>query len=90
MHILLREFPHALKKPWITTAILRSMRNKDKLHKKYLNQKRFLIDTVLHDTIKRNRNMIEKLLRTPYFSHYIIQGQNDMNERGKKYTNNKY
>ena len=34
--------------------------------------------------------MIEKLLRTPYFSHYIIQGQNDMNERGKKYTNNKY
>ena len=32
---------------------------------KYLNKKIFLIDKVLHEIFKRNRNIIKKLLRTP-------------------------
>ena len=39
-------FPHALKKPWMTTGI-RSTQNKDRLYEKYLNQKRFLKGTVM-------------------------------------------
>ena len=63
-----------LKKTWITTAILRSMHNKDKLHKKYLNQKRFLIDAVLHEIFKRNRILIKKLLRTPLLQPLLHLG----------------
>ena len=63
-----------LKKTWITTAILRSMHNKDKLHKKYLNQKIFLIDAVLHEIFKRNRILIKKLLRTPLLQPLLHPG----------------
>ena len=49
-----------LKKPWIRTGILISNHNKEKLHKKYLIQKRFLINKVLHEIFKRNRNTIKK------------------------------
>ena len=37
------------------------MDNKKKLHRKYVNQKIFLINTVLHEIFKRNRNVIKKL-----------------------------
>ena len=53
-----------LKKPKITTGILRSKYNKDKLLKKYLNQKIFKISKV-HEIFKRKINITEKLLRTP-------------------------
>ena len=49
-----------LKKPWITTGILSSMHSKGKLHK--ISQKRFLINKVLHEIFKRNKNITEKLL----------------------------
>ena len=49
-----------LKKPWIRTGILTSNHNTEKLHKKYLTQKRFLINKVLHEIFKRNRNTIKK------------------------------
>ena len=48
-----------LKKLWITTGTPRSLYNKDKLHKKYLNEKRNLINKVHHDILKKNRNIIE-------------------------------
>ena len=41
------------------------MHNKDKLHKKYCNHKRFSINKVLHEIFKKNRNIIKNLLRTP-------------------------
>ena len=41
------------------------MDNKEKLHKKYVNQKRFLINAVLHEIFKRNRNIIKNLPWTP-------------------------
>ena len=34
------------------------MHKKEKLHKKYLNQKIFLINNVLHEILKKNRNII--------------------------------
>ena len=52
-----------VKKPWITTGILGSMHSKGKLHK--INQKRFLINKVLHEISKRNKNITEKLLWIP-------------------------
>ena len=57
------------------------MYNKQKLHGKYRNQKRFLINKVLYEIFKRNRNIIKKTptdTKTYYFSHCFIQRQNDM------------
>ena len=63
----------------------------EKLQKKYLIQKRFLINKVLRKVFKRNRNIIKKSpkdTKTDYFTHYFIQGQNDMKriwEKKKSY-----
>ena len=70
------------------------MHSKEKLHKKYLIQKNFLIDKVLREMFKRNINLSEKTpkdTKTDYFTYYFIQGQNDMKSIWKKnHTNNKY
>ena len=57
------------------------MHSTDKLHKKYLNQKRFLINAVLHEIFKSNRNTIEKLLWT---ITTLIRAKMIWNEHGKK------
>ena len=41
------------KKPWITADMLRSMRNKNKLLKKHLDEKRFLLIKVFKKNIKK-------------------------------------
>ena len=59
----------------------------DKIHKKYLIQKRFLINKVLHEIFKRNRNIIKKTstdTKINYFKYYFIQGQNYMKGIWKK------
>ena len=63
------------------------MHNKDKRQKKYLDQKRFLINKVFHEIFKSRRNVIKKTpteTRTDYFYHYFIQDQNDMTRTWKK------
>ena len=48
------------------------LHNKEKLCKKYLNQKTFLINNFLHEIFKRNRNIIKEPptdTKTDYFSH---------------------
>ena len=68
-----------LKKPWIRTGILISNHYKEKLHKKYLIQKRFLINEVLHDIFKRNRNTIKKtLMDTKLITSTIISSRAKM------------
>ena len=53
---------------------------KEKLLKKYVNQKRFLINTVLHEIFKTNRNII----KNSRGYHYFKQGQNDMKQTWTK------
>ena len=53
------------------------MDNKEKLHKKYVNQKIFSINTVLHEISKRNRNVIKKLLWTPLLRLLLHTGQGE-------------
>ena len=63
------------------------MHNKEKQHKKYLILEKFLIDKVLHEIFKRNRNIIKKTpkdTKTDYFTHYFTQGQNDKKRTWKK------
>ena len=60
------------------------MHNKEKLHKKYLIQARFLINKVLHEIFKKNRNIIKKIVRIPKLITSPIQGQNDMKRIWKK------
>ena len=40
------------KKTWIPTGILRSMYNKEKLYRNYLNHERLLINNALDDIFK--------------------------------------
>jgi hypothetical protein len=47
-------------KPWITTGLLRCIRNRDKLHKKH---KRFPDNPIIRTTYTRYRNFCTKLLR---------------------------
>ena len=56
------------------------MDNKEKLQKKYVNQKRFLINTVLHEIFKTNRNII----KNSHGHHYFNQGQTDMKQTWTK------
>ena len=53
------------------------MDNKEKLHKRYVNQKIFLINAVLHEIFKRNRNVIKKLLWTPLLQPLLHPGQGE-------------
>ena len=78
--IVKKRSPHVLKKPWITTAILRPMPNKDKLHKKYLKQKSFLINTVLQRYVKGTEIQLKNSYVHHYLNQYFIQGQNDMKQ----------
>ena len=50
------------------------MHNKDKLHKKFLNQKIFLIKAVLLEIIKMNKNTIKKLLQSPLLQPLLHPG----------------
>lgn len=45
---------------------------------------RFLINKVLHDLFKENKNMIKKLLRTPKLEPLLHSGQNDKERTWKK------
>ena len=48
------------------------MHNKEKLHKKYLIQKKFLFKKVRHEIFQRNKNIIKKTrkdTKTDYFTH---------------------
>ena len=63
------------------------MHYKEKLKKKYLIQKIFLINKVLRKVFKRKRSIIKKTpkdTKTDCFTHYFIQGQNDMKRIRKK------
>ena len=52
---------------------------------------RFLINKVLHDLFKENKNMIKKLLRTPKLEPLLHSGQNDKKRTWKKnHKNNKF
>ena len=54
--------------------------NKEKLDKKYLIQKRFLINKVFHEIFKK----IPTDAKTDYFSHCFIQDQKNMKRIWKK------
>ena len=69
------------KKTWIPTGILRSMYNKEKLYRNYLNHKRLLINNALDDIFKHQPKYNLKTpqnLKTDYFNPYFMQAQNDM------------
>ena len=83
-YIVKKRSPHVLKKPWITTAILWPMPNKDKLQKRYLKQKRFLTNTVFQRYVKGTEIQLKNSYVHHYFNQYFIQGQNDMKQTWKK------
>ena len=67
------------------------MDNKDKQHKKYFNQKSFLINNVLHEIFESNRNIIKKLPCTPLFQPLHHPGPRWKRTNMEKiHANNKY
>ena len=69
------------------------MHDSDKLHKKYLDEKRFLINKIFYEIFQRDGNKIKKILaniKTDYFNHSFIQDLNDMKKNMEEnHANNK-
>ena len=57
-------------KPWITPGIQKSMKVKDRLHKKFLRAKDPIRKDALHNEVKQYRNYINILTRNSKVNHY--------------------
>lgn len=74
------------EKPWITTGLLKSMKNRDKIHKRFVKEKDVEIKNGLFREYKSKRNMIVKLLRitkSDYYEHLFLENKNNMKETWK-------
>ena len=74
------------KKPWITSGILKSIHNRDKLHKKYLKENCSSRKSALHDQFKQKRNMIILLLKKSkqeYYANYFLENKSNIKETWK-------
>ena len=74
------------KKPWITTGILKSIQNRDKLHKKYLKETCEIRKTLLFNEYKKKRNMIILLLKKSkksYYASYFLENKFNIKETWK-------
>ena len=58
------------KKPWITPGILTSIKNKNKLYRKYIRAKDPSRKNILHNEFKKHRNQIDKILKSSKALHY--------------------
>ena len=66
----------SLKKPWITSGILKSMSKRDLYFRKFLRSKNEVSRAFYHDTFKRYRNQVVNLCRCSkqnYYSSYFRQ-----------------
>ena len=71
------------KKPWITSGILKSIQNRDKLHKKYLKETCNMRKSLLFIDFKKKRNMIIKLLKlskAKYYESYFLENKSNIKE----------
>ena len=62
------------QKPWITKEILRTMNERDKIHKKWVGEKDIVTKTSLHTDYKNIRNSIRKDILTnkkKYFENFF-------------------
>ena len=78
------------KKPWITSGILKSIQNRDKLHKKFLKEKCSARKSLLFDEFKKKRNMIIMLLkisRENYYAQYFLENKSNIKETWKGIKN---
>ena len=58
------------KKPWITPGTLTSIKNKNKLYRKYIRVKDPNRKNILHNEFKKHRNQIDKILKSSKALHY--------------------
>ena len=58
------------KKPWVTPGILRPIKNKNKLYRKYIRAKDSCRKNILHNEFKKHRNQIDKILNSSKALHY--------------------
>ena len=58
------------QKPWVSLGIQKSMKIRDKFHKKYIKEKNKLTKNDYHCTYKKYRNKIVELLRISKTNHY--------------------
>jgi hypothetical protein len=83
------------QKPWVTSAIKKSMYKRDKILQKFLKAKDATVKINLHSQYKTYRNSIVNLIRVSkqnYFSHYFLQNSKNSRMIWKgvnEYLNNK-
>ena len=78
------------RKPWITLGILKSIENRDALHKKYLKESNTERKSFLFREFKKKRNMIITLLkksRESYYAEYFLENKSNIKETWKGIKN---
>ena len=73
-------------KPWITTGILKSIHDRDKLHKRYLKETNKDRKAALFHKFKTKRNIITLLLRrskADYYANYFAKNKTNIKETWK-------
>ena len=87
---LSRKQAKTVTKPWITSGILKSIQNRDKLHKKFLKEKCLVRKSLLFNEFKKKRNMIIILLkksRENYYAEYFLENKSNIKETWKGIKN---
>eukprot|EP00111_Clytia_hemisphaerica_P014232 TCONS_00041923-protein len=57
-------------KPWVTTGLLKSIKTKDFLYKKFLKSKQQALKSIKHQNYKTYKNLLVKLLRKSKNNYY--------------------
>ena len=79
-----------LTRPWITNGLLKSMKNRDKIHKSFLKEKDTTKKEIIFKNYKATRNMIKILIRQCKRDYYITlfeQNRTDMKKTWERIRN---
>ena len=77
-----KQTKHA-SKPWITTAIRKSLQVRDKILKKFIRLKDKSSRDLLYSKYKQYRNLIVKLIRMSKNNHFKNYFKNNLNNSKK-------
>ena len=86
LHKLTRKEFKQIRKPWITNGILKSIKRKDELFRKYMNCKTQIIKIDIHSEYKTLKNHITTLIyisKKNYYTKYLSNTQMISKRYGK-------
>ena len=76
-----------IERPWITSGILISMRDRDRLYSDYLKEKDAASKQTIFQLYKTKRNMVTALIRTSkkdYYTNYFTENKSNLKKKHGK------